>query len=90
MPNPNLRPFPGDADNFSAKHANEKIASRDPGTASAAAVVTVRVRDVLPALVEAIKQRKTWVEDFQDDPIAITRDLYEVLLAADRYKRSAA
>ena len=51
-------------------------------------VVTVRLKDILPALSQASANRLSWVRDFQDDPIVISKDLYEVLLRFQRLKRA--
>jgi hypothetical protein len=51
--------------------------------------VSVRIRDIMPALQEAGANKLTWVRDFADDPVMITRDLYEVLITFNRLKRAA-
>jgi hypothetical protein len=48
------------------------------------------VGDVLPLLAEAHASRRTWLSDFADDPITISADLYEVLLAYQYYRNPAA
>jgi len=51
--------------------------------------VRVRLGDVLPTLQASVSARLAWVHDFQDDPIVITKDLYEVLLTYRRFKKAA-
>lgn len=51
--------------------------------------VTVRVRDIMPALQQSSGNRLAWVTDFADDPVVITRDLYDVLLTFQRMNRAA-
>ncbi len=51
--------------------------------------VSVRVRDIVPALLQSSVNRLNWVSDFADDPVVITRDLYEVLLTYQQMKRAA-
>ena len=51
--------------------------------------VTVRIRDIMPALQQSSANRLGWVIDFADDPVVITRDLYDVLLTYQRLKRAA-
>ena len=51
--------------------------------------VTVPLGDVLPLLAEAVRGRRGWINDFLDDEITLSSDLYEVLLAFDHYRRSA-
>ena len=53
------------------------------------ATVTVRLRDMFPALQRSTTARLAWVNDFADDPIVITKDLYDVLLTYQRYKNAA-
>ncbi len=55
-------------------------ASGTPATAQPA-VVALRLRDILPTLVEAIRGNYLWIEDFLDDEVKITEDLYQVLRA---------
>ena len=51
--------------------------------------VAVRIRDIMPALLQSSVNRLNWVSDFADDPVVITRDLYEVLLTYQQMKRVA-
>ena len=50
--------------------------------------VTIRLCDMLPSLSSA-SARLAWVNDFADDPVVITKDLYEVLLTYQRAKNAA-
>lgn len=49
--------------------------------------VTVALSDVIPLLVDAIRDERTWLRDFSEDEITISSDLYEVLLAYQHYRR---
>ena len=51
--------------------------------------VTVRLRDVLPAFQLSTTARLAWVNDFADDPVVITKDLFDVLLTYQRFKNAA-
>lgn len=51
--------------------------------------VTIRLCDMLPALQRSASSRLAWVNDFYDDPVVITKDLYEVLLTYQRLKNAA-
>ena len=57
---------------------------------SARPMVTVPLKDVLPLLVEAVRTRRPWLEDFSDDELTISSDLYEVLLAYQHFRRPSA
>lgn len=50
--------------------------------------VTIRLCDMLLPL-SAASARLAWVNDFADDPVVITKDLYEVLLTYQRLKNAA-
>ena len=60
------------------------------GGSSARQMVTLPLTEVLPLLVEAQHDRRTWLKDFSDDPITISSDLYEVLLAYEHFRRPSA
>lgn len=45
--------------------------------------ITITLGDLLPSLIEAIETRRLWVNDFLDEEITLSRDLYEVLQAFD-------
>ena len=49
--------------------------------------VTVKFSEVLPILADAIENRRGWLKDFADDDVTISADLFEVLLAYQRYHR---
>ena len=46
--------------------------------------VAVKLRDVTSMLDEAHRSDRTWLMDFADDEIQVSRDLYEVLSAYRR------
>lgn len=52
-------------------------------------MVTVRVKDVIDALVGRSANRPVWLNDFHDDPISITEDMFEVLVAYRTLRRAA-
>lgn len=45
------------------------------------ATVRVRLGDLLPLVALAQRQNYLWLQDFVDDEIRVTADLYDVLLA---------
>lgn len=49
--------------------------------------VTVPLQDVFPLLADAVRCERTWLDDFADDEITISSDLYEVILAYQHYRR---
>jgi hypothetical protein len=52
--------------------------------------VTVTLAEVLPLLADAVRNERTWLGDFENDPITISTDLYEVILAYQHYRRPSA
>jgi hypothetical protein len=52
--------------------------------------VNVPLRDIFPALADAVRSDATWLRDFADDEIGISTDLYEVILAYQHYRRPSA
>jgi hypothetical protein len=81
MARSNLRIYRGPADTTAAIRP---ASTADPAT------VTVNVGEVLPLLADAVASRRTWLSDFADDPITISADLYEVLLAYQYFRNPAA
>jgi hypothetical protein len=51
--------------------------------------VRVRLGELLPLVAMAHRQNYLWLQDFLDDEVAITADLYEVLRAFLCYRPSA-
>jgi hypothetical protein len=52
--------------------------------------VSVPLMEVMPLLADALQSQRTWLQDFQDDEVTISTDLYEVLLAYRHYRRPSA
>ena len=52
--------------------------------------VTVSLSEVLPLLADAVQCERTWLRDFEDDPLSISTDLYEMLLAYQHFRRPSA
>jgi hypothetical protein len=51
--------------------------------------VRVRLGDLLPLIALADRHNYLWLQDFLDDEVAVTNDLYEVLRAFRCYRPSA-
>jgi hypothetical protein len=52
--------------------------------------VRVSLGDLLPLLNMAKKNNNLWLQDFLDDEVSITSDLYEILRAFSYYHRPSA
>ncbi|MDH3718243.1 MAG: hypothetical protein OES79_08985 [Planctomycetota bacterium] len=66
----------------------------DENTATATKTVTgtvsVPLGRIMPLLAEAAQSKRTWLEDFGDDEVRISEDLYEVILAYQHFRRPSA
>lgn len=61
-----------------------------PATHVNNSTVTVRVGELLPLLAAAYTARNTWLNDFADEEVIVSQDLYEVALAYGRYSQPSA
>jgi hypothetical protein len=52
--------------------------------------VTVPLGEVFNWLLDALRNNRTWLQDFEDDEVTISSDLYEVILAYQHYRRPSA
>lgn len=53
-------------------------------------MIYLRAGDVMAFLAEATRTGDEWLQDFADDRIGLSRDLYDVLMAYRYYNRDAA
>ena len=51
--------------------------------------IRIRLADLLPLLALAKRNNYLWLQDFLDDEVCVTADLYEVLRAFRYYRPSA-
>ena len=70
---PQLRIFYGPLD--------EAPADVFPDTVPMRSTVSMPLSEVLPLLAEAMAKRRGWIDDFSDDEVTVSTDLYEVLMA---------
>ena len=61
----------------------------DEGTTLAEPQVTIRLGDVTRILADAVRSDRTWLNDFEDDEIQVSPDLFEVLSAYWHLRPSA-
>jgi hypothetical protein len=52
--------------------------------------VTAPASQILPLLADALRSQRTWLEDFADDEVTLSADLYEVLMAYRHFRRPVA
>jgi hypothetical protein len=52
--------------------------------------VRVPLGEIFPLLADAVRSQRTWLRDFENEEIAISADLYEVILAYQHCRRPSA
>jgi hypothetical protein len=52
--------------------------------------VSISLGQIFPLLAEAVQSNRTWLQDFSDDEVTISTDLYEVILAYQHFRRPSA
>ena len=58
--------------------------------AGAANSISVPLGQIFPLLAEAVQSNRSWLQDFSDDDVTISTDLYEVILAYQHFRRPSA
>ncbi len=52
--------------------------------------VSVPLCEIFPLLADALHSKRTWLEDFGDEEISISPDLYDVILCYQHFRRPSA
>lgn len=52
--------------------------------------VTAKASHLLPLMANALISQRTWLDDFAEDEVTISADLYEVLMAYQHFRRPVA
>jgi hypothetical protein len=52
--------------------------------------INVPLCEIFPLLADAMHSKRTWLEDFGDDEISISPDLYDVILSYQHFRRPSA
>jgi|TARA_B100000809_G_scaffold245536_1_gene272601 hypothetical protein len=52
--------------------------------------VTLPLAEIFPMLADALVNQRCWPQDFADDEVTISSDLYEVILAYEHHRRPSA
>ena len=75
-------------ENTSPRQRKSSDPTNRPSLESDTGRVDIRLEDFASMMIDATSTNRTWVKDFSDDQIAISRDLYEVMLAYQRMRRA--
>jgi hypothetical protein len=91
-PAPDSGPYDKQGGSFMATHLRVFPESHEPTlrVARPQPEVHVSLGDLLPLLAVARRHRYAWLQDFLDDEVAITADLYDVLCAFSSQRRPSA
>lgn len=68
---------------YPAPFANEEDETQDP-------TIRIRLADLLPLLAIAKKNNHLWLQDFLDDEVTVTPDLYDVLRSFSAVRQTSA
>ena len=52
--------------------------------------VTVTFGQIMPMLLDAVANNRSWLQDFEDEKLKVSEDLYDVLMAYRRFQRPSA
>ena len=64
-----------------------RVVDSEKGTE--APTIRVRLGDLFPLLAQAQRGNYLWLNDFEDDEVCVTPDLYQLLQVFDCYRPSA-
>jgi len=70
-------------------HLKLYLGEDQPSTSVVEPEVTMTLGEVAEILVDAVRTRRAWLRDFEDDRIQVSADLYEVLSAYWNMRRGA-
>ncbi len=70
-------------------HLKLYLGEDQPSTSVVEPEVTMTLGEVAEILADAVRTRRAWLRDFEDDRIQVSADLYEVLSAYWNMRRGA-
>jgi hypothetical protein len=71
------------------RHRLRLFTGDETASTATAEQVTVRLGDISRALRDATRWNRTWLEDFADDEVQVSSDLYEIISAYMRLRPGA-
>ena len=69
--------------------AHLRVYPRELPTSATGPTVHLRLGDLFPLLAQAHRGNYLWLNDFEEDEVVISEDLYEVLRSFRSYRPSA-
>jgi hypothetical protein len=87
MANCHLRIYYGPEGEPELKSVEDRLPTRESAYQNQ---VTVPLKVVLNTLADAVLRNRSWIQDFEDDEVTISTDLFEVILAYQHYHRPSA
>ena len=71
------------------RHRLRLFTGDETAATATAEQVTVRLGDISRALRDATRWNRTWLDDFADDEVQVSSDLYEIISAYMRLRPGA-
>jgi hypothetical protein len=71
------------------RHRLKLYTGEGANTAVAEPEISISLGEISEILVDAVRTRRAWLDDFSDDRIQVSADLYEVLSAYWNMRRGA-
>lgn len=71
------------------RHRLRLFTGNETEATATAEQVTVRLGDISRALRDATRWNRTWLDDFADDEVQVSSDLYEIISAYMRLRPGA-
>ena len=81
MPKSHLRIYYGPDDSRNVILDNSRPAKQ---------TVEVPLSELLATLLDAARKQRSWIDDFRDEEVTISTDLYEIILAYQHYRKPSA
>ncbi|HTI49962.1 MAG TPA: hypothetical protein VL475_03385 [Planctomycetaceae bacterium] len=76
-------------DDFTMRHRLKLYTGEDASAAVAEPDISLSLGEISEILADAVRTRRAWLNDFADDRIQVSADLYEVLSAYWNMRRGA-
>lgn len=76
-------------DDLAMRHRLKLYTGDDASTAVAEPEITVSLGEIADILADAVRTRRAWLNDFADDRIQVSADLYDVLSSYWNMRRGA-
>ena len=73
---------------YSEKECVARRLGVDVAEADTTATRTIRLEQIFPLLLDAVANDSAWLADFSEEPVTISDDLYDVILAYRHFRKN--